>query len=518
MDIVHSMLAVRTGHVAAIALAGCLGLWQPSVWAADEDLLDLLRDKGIITEEEHKALVERRRAKAAAAAREQEKAAAKPAEAAPAPKAAEAPAAPKPEEPPVAAPSEVGGRFVDGVIWESADKRNSLRLSGRVEADYRNFLGDDALSADTFDIRRAYLGASGKFWDHYEFQVVADFAGQSGIPPQQSSLDEAWLTLSWWKQARFRFGQFDTPFSLDTLMSDRFTDFMERSMGSTSLAQGKSRGALVFGTPYTGVYYGLSLTNISGKNTNDTNTTSDSKDVTGRLAVNFAELLAAPRAVYHLGGAFSSGEMPPGSSAPSARTDARGVTFFTPSTFSGSEVDRQRRGLEGILARGPLKLQGEYMTGGFSGTSAAGVAYDRDITSYYVDLNWLITGEEYASAYSGGVLGRLHPKQNFSWKGGGWGAWEVGLGYDIWDASDFPILAVGAANPGTGVLIPTTTSVPSNKASSWILGLKWILNPNTRFLLQYTRTDFATPVTVTSPVTTTSDVEEAVTFRAQIDF
>ena len=307
---------VATGTIALAVIFGHIEA------GADEfdDLLNVLKAKGVLSEQEFETLKSGRDAKKAAPAANDAKA--------------------KTDS---ATKDEIKTSFKDGFVWESADKRHAIALSGRVQFDYRNFGGPDALNADTFDVRRAYLGALGKFWDDYEFQVVGDFAGLSGSTASvcstptcstatvatagSSHLDEAYINVNWWKQARFRFGQFDTPFSLETLMSDRFIDFMERSWVSTFLAQGKSRGVMVFGTPTTGIYYGLAYTNHSGKNTNDTNNTADGKDVTGRLAANIAEMFQAKDAVYHLGAAFSTGHTAVGR-APSARTDARGITFF----------------------------------------------------------------------------------------------------------------------------------------------------------------------------------------------
>ena len=507
-----SRRGLRLGATVSVALAIALGHIEAG--ADDfEDLLNVLKAKGVLTEQEFNTLKNGREPKKSAPATTDAKA-----------------------KTDVPVKDEIKTSFKDGFVWESADKRNAIALSGRIQFDYRNFGGADALNADTFDIRRAYLGARGKFWDDYEFQVVGDFAGLSGSTASvcstptcstttvattgSSHLDEAYFNVNWWKQARFRFGQFDTPFSLETLMSDRFIDFMERSWGSTFLAQGKSRGVMVFGTPTPGLYYGLAYTNHSGKNTNDTNNTADGKDVTGRLAANIAEMFQAKDAVYHIGAAFSTGHTAVGR-APSARTDARGITFFNPEPFTGNDVHRTRYGLEAALAYGPFKLQGEYVNANFSGTSAAGESYDRKINTYYLNFAWLLTGERYADAYANGVFGRLRPKNNFSPRGGGWGAWELGLHYTKWDGTDFPMLAVGSPNPGTGVLIPTASSVPANEAQGWSLGLKWIANPNTRFLLNYHLTKFGSPLTITSSspsVTATTDDENAVMMRAQFDF
>ncbi len=488
-----------------LTLVGILSLVHGPAYAVSADeLLQILYKKGVITEEEYKIL-----------SGAGDKAAAPTAE----PQAA-APIAPAVKPEAKAAP-QVNTSFKDGFVWETQDKQNSIALSGRIQFDYRKYSSPDPINADTFDIRRAYLGARGKFWDHYEFQVVGDFGGLSGpvgtTTSSQSHLDEAYFNVAWWKQARFRFGQFDMPFSLETLMSDRFTDFMERSMASTFLAQGKGRGVMLYGVPTTGLYYGLAYANNAGKNTNDTAQTVDGKQITGRLAANFAEMFGQSQAVYHLGGAFADGTLPP-AAAPSARTDARGFTFFSPTAFTGGTTDRKRLGLESAVAYGPFKFQGEYIRAKFAGTSTGGINYDKAINSYYADLNWLITGERYADAYSGGLFARIKPKSNFSPTGGGTGALELSLRYSKWDASDFPL---STTDNGTGVVITSATTAPTNEAKSYALGLKWIVNPNTRFLLHFIKTDFATPVTVTSgaPASTAStSSERAITARGQFDF
>ena len=56
-----------------------------------------------------------------------------------------------------------------GLKIESADGKNSIKLSGRVQLDTRSFDHDN--DADTFDIRRAYLGVSGKVGQYYEYKL-----------------------------------------------------------------------------------------------------------------------------------------------------------------------------------------------------------------------------------------------------------------------------------------------------------------------------------------------------------
>jgi phosphate-selective porin OprO and OprP len=491
-----------------------------------EEILDVLVKKGIISQDEAQVLL-----------KTPPKAAPESKAATPAPAAADVEMKPatatvakdKPKE-------EIVAKFKDGITWESADKGTMIGLRGRIEADYRHFLGNDALGANTWDLRRAYLAVEGRFYDDIDFRVRMNFSdtagptatvctavgtNTAGVPvctatssvatTSTTSLDEAWLNLGWWKSAQIKMGQTKMPLGLDQNTSDIFTDFQERSMGD-ALMPGKERGVVVYGSPLKGFYYGIAHSNGQGRNGNETNENVDGQDWIGRATVNVAEIADIKDTVIHFGGGLSTGTIPV-AAAPTGRTEARGIQFFRPSAFSGDDVDRTRYALETVLAWGPLKLQSEFFRANFDGTSSTGAAYSRDINAYYVNLNWLVTGECYADFFRGDKMSRIRPKGNFAPGKTCCGAWELGLRYSKFDAGDF-----NSNNAvGTGVIPTTGTSV----AKAWTAGVKWIVNPNTRFLLNYVRTDIGNTITVTPSApgkATQTDKESAITFRGQFDF
>ncbi len=512
----------------ALAMTGFIFLaahTQPTLAVTAEEILEVLVKKGLISQEEAQVLL-KTPPKGAVAPPPVTPAAAVESEQKPATTSA---AKDKPKD-------EIAAKFKDGITWESADKSTMIGLRGRVEADYRQYFGDDALGADTFDVRRAYLAVEGKFYNDIDFRVRMNFAdtvgptstvctavgtNSSGAPictattaaatTNTTHFDEGWFNLGWWKPAQIRVGQFKMPFGLEQMTSDIFTDFQERNMAD-ALVPGKERGIMLHGSPLKGTTYGLAFTNGQGRNNNDTNQSIDGKDLIGRFTVNIAEMAGLSDAVIHLGAAYTTGTIPV-AAAPSGRTEARGIQFFQPSAFSGDDVDRSRYVLESAFAWGPVKLQAEYLNTKFSGTSASGDAYDRDIEGYYANLTWLVTGEPYADNYRGDRFVRIRPKSNFSPGKTCCGAWELGLRYSKFDAGDFK-----SSNPtGTGVIPATGTAV----ANAWTVGVKWIVNPNTRFLLNYIRTDFGNTITVTpSPPgkAAQTDKESAITVRGQFDF
>ena len=464
------------GVIAAVSGALLFGAANVALADSTDDLLKMLRDKGVLSEKEYDDFN---------ATRDVEK---------------------------VKKSTEIKASFKDGVVFESGDKSFQIQPHGRMQLDYRNFdHKDGVVNADTFDIRRAYIGVKGKFFDSYDFDITYD-AGVSGT----AALDVAWFGINWWDQARFRFGQFKMPMSIEEQTSSRFIDFQERSFVNGQ-APAKERGAMVFGKPFNGLYYALALSNGAGKNGNESTTTAvkgpaDSPDVIGRVYANFAEMMNDKTKVLHVGAAFSAGEMKGDASGPSQSTEARGIKFFDTAAFAGTDsIDRNRVQLESSVAFGPVKLQGEWIKTNYEGKKGT-TSIDKDIKAWYAEALWLITGENYADSYKEGAYGRIKPKNDFIAPGApGWGALEVGVRRSSFDASDFKF-GTTACVTGTGCLASANVT---NEADAWDLGLKWMPNGNTRFMLNYIKTDFETPVTVNSIKV---NEERAITARAQFDF
>jgi len=469
-------------RAASIAIAAALGLGASTLHAQDtpilDQLLEKLRDRGILTEEEFEALkAEREQERMTSRAERRQRA------------LREAQTAEKEEKAKEESKATLVGRFRDGFTFETGDRKHGIALTGRLHADYRAF-ADDA-SANTFDVRRAYLGLQGKFYDIYTFDITGDFA-QSG-----TTLDVAWLNAAWFQPAQVRFGQFRMPFSLEDQTSSRFIDFQERSLMNV-LVPAKERGLMVHGNPGKGVFYGVALSNGQGNNNNETNVEMDSPDLLARVGANAAEWLGQPNMVLHGAVGYSTGTLQGGGRpVGTTRTEARGIEYFRTANLgtAATEVDRQRLGGELAAAWGPVKLQGEFTRANFEYQPAA-TRFDNDIDAYYASVNWMITGESYAKSYRAGAWRAIAPDRPLG--SGGWGAWELGLRYSAFDASDF------AASTGF-----------TNEADAITVGLKWIPVTNLRFYLNYVQTDFDTPVTVNGE---SYDEEKAITLRAAFYF
>ncbi len=467
------------GVIAAVSGALLMGFGANAMADSTDDIVNALIAKGVLTEEEGSLLMKGRAGEKEAAEKK--------------------------------AKGEVTTSLKNGIKWESGDKKNSIKLIGRLHADYRNFDYSESSSgtggsdgADTFDIRRARVGFEGTFSEYYKFKVQSDMAASN-------KLDEAYINIGWWKPVQFRFGQFKMPMSLEEMTSSNNIDFQERSLMNAMLP-GKEAGAMVHGEPIKGMTYALALSSGEGQNKTEADIRVDDVDLIGRVTANFAEMMGNKDMVLHAGASYSNTDSIQLDNSSKigvdGRTEGRGVKFFTAKALninpnSDGKIERTRMGVEGAVAYGPFKLQSEWFQTNYDFTKGAlntGIDNDLDIDAWYVQANWMITGEKFADFYKGGEWKSVKPKNDFNPNGSGWGAWSVGVRYSKFDADE------GFADIG---------SVGYLEADAYTLGLTFWANPNTRFLLNYVQTDFENKDSNILVNGKSEDSEKALTLRAQ---
>lgn len=484
----------KVNSLVAAAFAGSvmMGFGANAMADSTDDILNALIAKGVLTEEEG-ALLQKGRAGEKEAA-EKKKA------------------------------SAVTAKYKDGIVLESGDGKNSLQVNGRVHFDSRtyDYSNDDntagasnSTGADTFDVRRARLGAKVKFGDYYSGEVVLNGVGNA------PTLDVGYVNVAWWKPVQFRAGLFKMPFSLEQLTSSNNIDFIERSFVDAYIPA-KEIGAMVHGEPVKGMTYALAFSN--GSNSAETDNRVDNKDVIGRVTANFAEIMDNKDMVLHAGLAFAKGDIPKSAGFGGNRgTESRGASFFTQpvadlANTSDKSIDRQRLGAEAVVAYGPVKLQAQYLTTNYDfETTTRG--YDTDIKTWYAEALWTITGESHADRYKAGAFGALKPKNDFNPETFSGGAWEIGARYSKFDASDFNTVGlIGGA--GTDAQI-TTKASNFTEAKAFTAGVKFVANAHVRFMLDFVKTDFENPIGTTTGINVngkSEDSEKAVLFRTQFAF
>jgi len=389
----------------------------------------------------------------------------------------------------------------------SPDGKSTMKLSGRVQLDYRYFDADPQSTEEEseFNIRRAYLGVDGKYNEYIGYKLVGSFSGST-------KLDEALINLGYFKPAQLMFGQFKTSMSLEERTSSRFLNFTERSyVNNAGITEGKDTGVALHGTPTKGFNYSLAVVNGYGQNEGTSDSSDDSLAYIGHADVDLATMNKWEDKVFHIGASAKMQDIDVSNYMSTVKMEqssiGKGYKFYAASANSGvTKTDLRTFGGELAFANGPWKVQGEYASTNFDSNLD-----DQDVKAYYLEAAWLITGENYSDSYKsksmGGKFDRIKPYSNFNPENGkGIGAWEVALGYSKFDASD-----ITEASAGYDI-----TAAMANEAKTWRAGLKWILDPNTRIMLSYTDTDFDVSGN-TSAYTGITD-EQAINLRTQFDF
>jgi len=534
MALFNSLRAASS--VAAIA-AGLMAVSVPA-YADMESLLEKLRDKGILSEDEFNEMRQDvREARREAAMDKVNKA--------------------------NSAKTELKGVWKDGFGFTTGDGEHSIKLTGRVQTDYRwgdsgdkyqSVTGHDvdtSSSADGFELRRARFGVQGFMYKDINYKAEWNLVGGAPV------VDEAYANFAFYKPIQLTMGRFKQPFSLEQLTSSNSTDFAERSYVDQNGVPAKKLGAMLSGEPIKGITYAASVFQEGFNEV--TASDGNGKRYAGRLTANLAQLGNIKNTVLHFGGAYVGGsyQLQPTQStqsndSPESVTRATLVGFRTmnrglsniyrvqvggvpvcggstagsgststaacyrsgvPSAYS-LDAESELKGLETALAYGPLKLQGEYSWNNTSAvdplnpTSFAG----GEVKSFYVQSVWNVTGEKWADMYSGGVFKGVKPTNNFK-PGGGWGAVQLALRFSQYDAKDMKIAGSNTstvqgtreqsgyyAESGKGFGVDGCSDAREYKGclasnqnarvESYGIGLNWILNPNTKFMFEYTRTDF----------------------------
>jgi phosphate-selective porin OprO and OprP len=200
-------------------------------------------------------------------------------EAAPAPTAEPPPPPPPPAAPapaPAPAPIEPLAGVSDGTAFlRSTDGEFVLLPNGRLQVDGYFFKSENPTPNNGFLLRRARAELAGWVGPWFFFTIAGDFAAGSPAganPVAQANLnatDDYVAIAPWGDRAILQFGQFDAPFTLENRTSDKYFDFMERSITVRAFGAptNKEVGFMLHGSqPDKLFYYSAGLFNGDGQN------------------------------------------------------------------------------------------------------------------------------------------------------------------------------------------------------------------------------------------------------------
>jgi phosphate-selective porin OprO/OprP len=383
----------------------------------------------------------------------------------------------------------------NGIGLKSKDGNNTIQLTGRLHMDYRQYSPDYGTSqttdsyANIAEIRRARFGVRGQFQKDFKYEIVGNFGNDVGASSTSTLMDVAWVNYAANPEMQFQFGLFKMPFSLEQLTSSNNIDFMERSLiGQVEgeFIPGKETGFMLHGVPKTGLTYAVAVSRGRGNKDN----TNDGFDYIGRVTTNIAELQGSKAYIAHLGAAYSLGDIKGGVTPASGRTESRSQSaFFTGPALSGDTV-RTRQGLEAAFAYNAFKVQAEQFNFKYDPTTGS----NQEIKGYYVQAVYNLTGESFN--YKDGAFSSIKPANAID--KGGRGAWQVGVRASEFDASDISV--------ATG---------KTNRATAMTYGLTWFATDNLRFMLNYVDTKFDSLVGSSG---SRVNGDKAVMFRSQFNF
>jgi len=352
----------------------------------------------------------------------------------------------------------------EGVRFETADKAFVLKLGGRIQSDFAVVALDrplaDELSLATtqngVEFRRARLEMSGTVYKNFEFKAQYDFA--DGDP----AFKDVYLgVINIPFVQRVLVGHFREPYSLEEQTSSVDITFMERSLGNMfSPARNTGIGILQ-------AYLEDRLTfAIGGFHDADDFGKGFGKQEDYNLTTRLTGLPLYQddgRTLVHLGFAYTHrfrGDDIRFRQRPESHLADR---LIDTGSFHASDVDIISP--EFALVLGPFSAQAEYE----HVFVQSNPTNDPNFYAFYLQASYFLTGEHRPFKAEDAKFERVVPNHNLFDGNGGWGAWELAARFSRADLSD------GGVHGG--------------KMNDVTAGINWYMNPNFRLTFNYVFAD-----------------------------
>jgi phosphate-selective porin OprO/OprP len=184
----------------------CASAVSPATRAADDtmmELLDVLRDKGTISEQDYQSLKN----------------------------AASQEAATPPAQSPPGLVLDTGS---SALKLQTEDGAFQFQFGGRVMVDAAYYNEDETPLGNGAELRRARLFAKGTVYDDWFYKAQVDFAGN------EVSLKDFYLGYQGFDKLKITLGNQKEPFSLEELTSSKYITFKENGEGPTQCLFTKS--------------------------------------------------------------------------------------------------------------------------------------------------------------------------------------------------------------------------------------------------------------------------------------
>ena len=378
------------------------------------------------------------------------------------------------------------------------DDGNYVKIGGRILMDWAWYTSDEdydasaaLIPADGTEFRTARVYLEGQMHEVVKYKFQIDVAGSSiKFKDMYIAFQESRLT-----GVELLVGQFKQPIGLEYLGSSKYMTFMERAQVSNYVVDRQSgiqlrRRFLDDGLNVAASFFRNSTSR--GLSIGD-DATGFAGRVTGMPWKNDEGSL------IHVGvGAATRTRSNFDSEFFATNPESHLQPFYN---FVAVPMDRSNYvDFEAAGVFGPFSVQGEYM---MMNVSAPTGAEDASFGSWYGQASWFITGESRPYKASVAVFDRVKPKSNYG-KDSGTGAFEIAARYSSTDLNDGPYKG--------GTLDAIT------------FGANWYLNPNTRVMFNWVRSDGESPASAVDPgdgsfvEQSATGIVNAFQTRFQVDF
>jgi len=336
-----------------------------------------------------------------------------------------------------------------GIKVTSSDEKFEAQIGGRVQFDGYFFDNDQESATSTTEFRRARLTLQGKAlgWD---YKVENDFAAGGSL----EGFRDVYIAKSA-LGGKFTIGHFKPYRSMEELTSSNEITMMERPFASASGIFSGRQFQQGVGYLTNGDNYSFGATVFNLRNASGTRNEGMGWSMRGTVTPINDE-----QNILHFGGWYSDENANRGSDdleASASYAGRRGSSQDMALVTGASGESVQTFGLEAAGAFGPLFFQSEYARASY-GQPLGG---DHVLNTYYIMGSWMLNGGRKVYKPATGVFGA--PKV------GDVGLWELTARYDTVENTDVSGLDVNA----------------------WILGMNYYVNPNLRFMFNYTKGDNA---------------------------
>jgi len=456
-----------------------------------------------------------------------------------------------------APPSVVTSMLNGRPVWTSVNGRFTLTVHSVVQLDAGAYfqasagptatdlrrsgpaLGATAANADAAhardlrdgtDFRRARLGVDGTAFGDWDWRLLLDFGG-SGVE-NTGQLYETWVQYSGFKPFRARVGAFPVTIGLEDSASTSGMPFIERSA-----AEDMARGLAAGDTRLAGQIYGfgdhwLVSGAVTGRVIGVLNTGTaaaapqtfgDQLGLVGRVAISPLHgddwmALFGVHGSYVVRPANVSGPaatgLTPITSYVIALSNTQQLRIDGTKLINTGNIDARRAdtvGGEFAFQKANLLVQSEYED---FGVERSDIASSPNFSGWYVEGLWTITGEPRVYNKQTAAFDAPIPEHPFSWSGGAWGAFELGVRYA--DANlNYQQGVAGAA--------PRPTAIRGGEEQNVSVDLNWFPNSVIKFMLDYehVRIDRLSPnaaAYVTPAGAQIGQTYDAVAVRSQFSF